>query len=57
MKRIIYYIITLMAATSAINSCDTLEQMPVDKLYEDGRTTLLGDDEMIAIIESVCPSL
>ena len=25
----------------------------IDKLYEDGRTTLLGDDEMISIIESV----
>jgi isopropylmalate/homocitrate/citramalate synthase len=32
-------------------------KIAVDKLYEDGRTTLLGDDEMIAIIESVCPSL
>jgi isopropylmalate/homocitrate/citramalate synthase len=29
----------------------------IDKLYEDGRTTLLGDDEMIAIIESISPSM
>ena len=44
MKRIIYYIITLMAATSAINSCDTLEQMPVDKLYEDN--AFLTEDDL-----------
>ena len=27
----------------------------IDHLYEDGRTTLLGDEEMISIIESVSP--
>ena len=29
----------------------------IDRLYEDGRTTLLGDDELISIIESVSPSM
>ena len=29
----------------------------IDALYEDGRTTLLGDEELIAIIESVSPSI
>ena len=29
----------------------------IDKLYEDGRTTLLGDEEMMSIIDSVSPSL
>ena len=29
----------------------------IDRLYEDGRTTLLGDEEMISIIESVSPSM
>ena len=29
----------------------------IDRLYEDGRTTLLGDDELTAIIESLSPSL
>ena len=33
-----------MAATSAINSCDTLEQMPVDKLYEDN--AFLTEDDL-----------
>ena len=29
----------------------------VDRLYDDGRTTLLGEEEMIAIIDSISPSL
>ena len=27
----------------------------IDALYADGRTTLMGEDELIAIIESVSP--
>jgi isopropylmalate/homocitrate/citramalate synthase len=29
----------------------------IDKLYEDGRTTLLGDEELTSIIDSIAPSL
>jgi hypothetical protein len=29
----------------------------IDALYSDGRTTLIGDDELTAIIESVSPRI
>ncbi len=29
----------------------------IDKEYEDGRTTLMGDDELISIVNSICPDM
>ena len=44
MKKLLSNTILAIAAVAAFGSCDTLEQMPVDKLYEDN--AFLTEDDL-----------